>query len=120
MKTLLIMVILTLFVGLTDISWAQGINNSKKTIIPATSKATSPINAFNLRVKEQYMQIFKALKAGTITKAQAVSLRKQIQVIRIQEINDIKQNSPRTLTSSQVQQLNQLLDTNSASLPTVK
>ena len=66
------------------------------------------------------MQISSDLKSGYVTQTQATTLRAQVRAIRQQVLDNIKLNGAVTLTTNQVQQLNQMLDSNATSLSTLK
>src|ERR1039457_6005541 len=77
----------------------------------------SPMDKLSIRFRQQNIQILRDEKAGKLTKAQAKALKAQVEVIRQQEIADLKQNGTKTLTDAQVAQLNGQLNTLSKSIP---
>jgi iron uptake system EfeUOB component EfeO/EfeM len=77
----------------------------------------TPIEKLSIRLREQNIQIQRDEKAGKLTKAQAKALKAQVEAIRQQEIADLKQNGTKTLTDSQIDQLNGALNTLSKSIP---
>ncbi len=77
----------------------------------------SPMDKVSIRLRQQNIQIQRDLRAGKLTKDQAKSLKAQVETIRKQEITFLKQNGTKTLTDSQVTQLNQQLNTLSKSNP---
>lgn len=77
----------------------------------------SPMDKVAIRLRQQNIQIQRDEKAGKLTKAQAKALKAQVETIRQQEIADLKQNSTKTLTDSQVTVLNQQLNSLSKSIP---
>jgi len=77
----------------------------------------SPMDKLSIRLRQQNIQIQRDEKAGKLTKAQAKALKAQVEAIRQQEITDLKQNGTKTLTDTQVGQLNGQLNTLSKSIP---
>ena len=76
----------------------------------------SPMDKLTIRLRQQNIQIQRDEKVGKLTKAQAKTLKAQVEAIRQQEIADLKQNGTKTLTDSQVSTLNQQLNTLSKSI----
>jgi len=79
--------------------------------------AKTPMDKLTLRLRHQNAQIERELKLGKLTKAQAKTLKAQVEAIRKREIADLKANNSKTLTDDQVNQLNQQLNTLSKSIP---
>ena len=77
----------------------------------------SPMDKLSIRLRQQNIQIQRDEKVGKLTKAQAKALKAQVEAIRQQEITDLKQNGTKTLTDTQVGQLNGQLNTLSKSIP---
>ncbi len=77
----------------------------------------TPMNRLTIRLRQQNIQIQREVKAGKLTKAQAKTLKSQVDAIRKQESADLKQNGTKTLTDTQVAQLNDQLNTLSKSIP---
>ena len=77
----------------------------------------TPMDKLAIRLRQQNIQIQRDQKAGKLTAAQAKALKAQVEAIRQQEIADLKQNGTKTLTDSQISQLNQQLNTLSKSIP---
>jgi uncharacterized protein involved in exopolysaccharide biosynthesis len=77
----------------------------------------SPMDKLSIRLRQQNIQIQRDEKTGKLTKAQAKSLKAQVEAIRQQEITDLKQNGTKTLTDTQITQLNGQLNTLSKSIP---
>jgi len=75
------------------------------------------IDKLSIRLRQQNIQIQRDEKAGKLTKAQAKSLKAQVEAIRKTELADLKQNGTKTLTDAQVADLNQQLNTLSKSIP---
>lgn len=82
-----------------------------------STPAKTPMEKLQLRMRHQVAQIQREAKLGKLTKDQAKSLKAQVETIRKQEITFLKQNSTKTLTDDQVNQLNQQLNTLSKSIP---
>ena len=91
---------------------AQGVAFGAGTPIPKT-----PMEKLTIRLRQQNIQIQRDEKVGKLTKAQTKALKAQVEAIRQQEITDLKQNGTKSLTSDQVNQLNQQLNTLSKSIP---
>ena len=98
---------------------AQGVAFGAGLPTPSIPKALSntPVNRLTIRLRQQNIQIQRDEKAGKLTKAQAKSLKAQVEAIRQQEIADLKQNGTKTLTDAQVAQLNGQLNTLLKSIP---
>lgn len=79
--------------------------------------AKTPMDKLTIRLRQQNIQISRDLKAGKLTKDQAKTLKGQVETIRKTEIADLKANGTKTLTDSQVAQLNEQLNTLSKSIP---
>ena len=77
----------------------------------------NPMNRLTIRLRQQNIQIQREVKAGKLTKAQAKTLKGQVDAIRKQESADLKANGTKTLTDAQVAQLNDQLNTLSKSIP---
>ncbi len=77
----------------------------------------TPMNRLTIRLRQQNIQIQKEVKAGKLTKAQAKTLKAQVDAIHKQESVDLKANNSKTLTDTQVAQLNDQLNTLSKSIP---
>ncbi len=84
---------------------------------PITQAPLPPlVQAINHRVKNQMKLTLEGVKSGKLTKAQAQGVRISIKKVRFQEFNFFKQNKSRTLTSDQINQINQSLNNNSTLL----
>jgi uncharacterized protein involved in exopolysaccharide biosynthesis len=70
-----------------------------------------------IRLRQQNIQIERETKLGKLTKAQAKTLKGQVEAIRKAEIADLKQNGTKTLTDVQIASLNEQLSTLSKSIP---
>ena len=77
----------------------------------------TPMNRLTIRLRQQNIQIQREVKAGKLTKAQVKTLKGQVDAIRKQESADLKANNSKTLTDTQVAQLNDQLNTLSKSVP---
>lgn len=77
----------------------------------------TPMDKLTIRLRQQNIQIQRDEKAGKLTKDQAKVLKAQVEAIRKAEIADLKANGTKTLTDSQVAQLNEQLNTLSKSIP---
>ncbi len=77
----------------------------------------TPMNRLTVRLRQQNIQIQREVKAGKLTKAQAKTLKTQVDAIRKQESADLKANNSKTLTDAQVADLNTQLNTLSKSIP---
>lgn len=77
----------------------------------------TPMDKLTIRLRQQNIQIQRDQKAGKLTVAQAKTLKGQVEAIRKAEIADLKANGTKTLTDSQVAQLNEQLNTLSKSIP---
>ena len=77
----------------------------------------TPMDKLTIRLRQQNIQIQRDQKAGKLTAAQAKTLKGQVEAIRKAEIADLKQNGTKTLTDSQVAQLNEQLNTLSKFIP---
>ncbi len=77
----------------------------------------TPMNRLTIRLRQQNIQIQREVKAGKLTKAQAKTLKTQVDAIRKQESADLKANGTKTLTDAQVADLNAQLNTLSKSIP---
>ena len=91
---------------------AQGAAFGAGAVAPKT-----PMEKLQIRLRQQNIQIQRDEKAGKLTKAQAKALKAQVEAIRQQEIADLKQGGAKTLTDSQITQLNGQLNTLSKSIP---
>ena len=98
---------------------AQGVAFGAGMPTPTASKVLSntPMNHLTIRLRQQNIQIQREVKAGKLTKAQAKTLKGQVDAIRKQESADLKANNSKTLTDAQVVQLNDQLNTLSKSIP---
>lgn len=84
---------------------------------PSTPATTPPlVHAINQRVKTQMQLTQSGVKSGKLTKDQARSVRVSVKSVRLQEFTFFKQNKSHTLTTDQINQLNQALDKNSVLL----
>jgi hypothetical protein len=77
----------------------------------------TPMERLTIRMRQQNIQIERETKLGKLTKAQAKTLKGQVEAIRKTEIANLKGNGTKTLTDVQVAQLNQQLNTLSKSIP---
>jgi hypothetical protein len=77
----------------------------------------SPLDKLNIRLREHNIQIERETRLGKLTKAQAKSLKAQVEAIRKAEIANLKQNGTKTLTDTQLASLNGQLNTLSKSIP---
>jgi hypothetical protein len=77
----------------------------------------TPMDRLTIRMRQQNIQIERETRLGKLTKAQAKTLKGQVEAIRKTEISNLKQNGTKTLTDVQVAQLNQQLNTLSKSIP---
>ena len=84
----------------------------------------SPMDKISIRLRQQNIQIQRDLKAGKLTKAQAKTLKGQVDAIRKQEVADLKANpstssvqAGKYLTDAQIAQLNEQLNALSKSIP---
>jgi hypothetical protein len=75
------------------------------------SPTHSPTHAFNVQLKKTLDQIRKDIKTGTLTQAQARVMMEKAKVIRIQELQLLKDNDSKVLTSNQITQLTAQLNT---------
>jgi len=73
-------------------------------------------HSLHLRMRQVLEQIAKELKSNKINQSQASNLQGKVKAVRIQEISWIKSSETRSLTSEQITQLNQQLDTIAAEL----
>lgn len=91
---------------------AQGVAYGAGATTPKT-----PMEKLTIRLRQQNIQIQRDVKAGKLTKDQAKTLKGQVEAIRKQEVADLKTNGTKTLTDSQVAQLNEQLNTLSKTIP---
>jgi uncharacterized protein involved in exopolysaccharide biosynthesis len=84
----------------------------------------TPMNRLTVRLRQQNIQIQREVKAGKLTKAQAKTLKGQVDAIRKQESADLKANpsgasgqAGKYLTDAQIADLNAQLNTLSKSIP---
>ena len=77
----------------------------------------NPTEKFNLRVRQQRLQIERDAKLGKLTKDQAKALKAQLETIRKAELADLKANNSRTLTDAQITELSNQLNTLSKAIP---
>lgn len=98
---------------------AQGVAFGVGMPTPTVPKVlpNTPMNRLTIRIRQQNIQIQREVKAGKLTKAQAKTLKGQVDAIRKQESADLKANNSKTLTDAQVAQLNDQLNTLSKSIP---
>jgi uncharacterized protein involved in exopolysaccharide biosynthesis len=75
------------------------------------------MDKLSIRLRQQNIQIQRDVKAGKLTRDQAKTLKTQVEVIRKQEIADLKQNGTKTLTDAQIATLNEQLNALSKSIP---
>ncbi len=75
------------------------------------------LDKLSIRLRQQNIQIQRDVKAGKLTKDQAKLLKAQIDAVRKQEVADLKLNGTKTLTDTQIAQLNEQLNTLSKSIP---
>lgn len=81
----------------------------------AAPSATPPlVHAINQRQKTQWQLTQAGVKSGKLTKAQAQTIRVSLRKIRLQEFTFFKENKNHTLTTDQINQLNQSLNENSS------
>ena len=73
-------------------------------------------HSFHIRMRQVLERIEKDLKSNKITQSQAADLQEKVKAVRVQEISWIKSSETRSLTSEQITQLNQQLDTIAAEL----
>ena len=79
--------------------------------------AKTPMDKLTIRLRQQNIQIERETKTEKLTKAQAKTLKGQVEAIRKAEITDLKANNSKTLTDAQVAALNEQLNTISKSIP---
>jgi hypothetical protein len=104
MKALIGILMLTL---IQSVVFGAGVSALNKT----------PIEKLQIRFRQQNIQIHRDVKAGKLTKDQAKTLKAQVEAVRQTEIADLKQNGTKTLTVTQLAQLNAQLNTLSKSIP---
>jgi hypothetical protein len=78
---------------------------------------SSSMDKLNICLREHNIQIERETKLGKLAAAPAKSLTAQVETFRKVEIADLKQNGAKTLTDTQLAQVNQQLNTLSESIP---
>lgn len=76
----------------------------------------TPMDKLTIRLRQQNIQIERETKIGKLTKAQAKTLKGQVEAIRKAEIADLKADNTKTLTDAQVATLNAQLNALSKSI----
>lgn len=104
-----------LFLASTSFAFAAGPSPT-----PAVSHAFAPANPavhqFNMRLRNQFALIMQGQKSQKLNKTQVTSLRASLKAARLQEVGYFKSNGSHTLTSDQINQLNEALNQNSSTL----
>ncbi len=72
--------------------------------------AHSPTHSFNVQLREKMVEIGKDVKSKKFTQSQAQALMEKIKAIRVQELQWMKGNPNKDLTSSQISQLTEQLN----------
>jgi len=82
-----------------------------------STSTKTPMEKLAIRLRQMHIQISRDEQGGKLTKAQAKTLRGQVEAIRKEEGAFLKQNGTKTLTDAQIAHLNQELNTLSKSIP---
>lgn len=115
MKQLILVISLSLFIYPTACVYAVPNQPSKSK--PKMGAITNPeVRRINLRIRIQTKLIMLGVKKGNLTKKQAKTLEESLTTIRQKELAFFKQNGKPDLTPTQQNQLDKLLDKNSAVL----
>lgn len=98
---------------------AQNVASAKPQPTPVSGHmiAKTPMDKLALRIRHQNSQIEREVKLGKLTKAQAKTLKAQVDIIRKAEVADLKADNSKTLTDTQISQLNEQLNALSKSIP---
>jgi len=123
MKKNLGLFLFMLTTGLGSVAMAQD-----TTPIPAAAGSTAGaagivdprVQLINQRLLEQGARIKDGVKTGTLTKASAKPLWKQVKAIQTQKKADIQQNGKKELNDTQLTQLVQMLDDSSKAIYAAK
>lgn len=105
MKKFSFLPIACILAGIVGLAFAQ----TPVPTVKAGVKYPVAINV-NMRMMQQMQAISKAFHSGKITKEQAKAQRDQLRTIRKQQLDFMKLNGKKDLTTDQVNQINQALD----------
>ena len=101
------------------LSMVHGVVFATSAPLPTSGKTVSrtPMGKLQLKLRHQMAQIQLETRRGKLTTAQSKALKVQVVAVQKQEVTDIKQNGNKTLTGTQIAQLDQQLNSISKSIP---